>query len=197
MKLTLPLLVLICVNFAWIGYLPLGFFRRDGQYNLRWWLTGLPFFLVPAYALALQFDLVAAAWQPLPLPAPWNQLADAVAVLLATSSIALITLALGTHRVPLALWHQDNDAPRSIVTYGAYKHIRHPFYTSFLMAFTAGLCVMPGLVTAALLGYQFVALHVTAKREEGRLAASEFGAEYQAYLARTGRFFPRPGGGAA
>jgi protein-S-isoprenylcysteine O-methyltransferase Ste14 len=192
---SLALLVLICVNFAWIGYLPVGFFRRDGSFNLRWWLTGMPFFLVPAYALALHFGAVPAVLQPLNVPG--GPLAELLAVLLATSSIALIHLTLGTHRIPLALWHQENDAPRSIVTYGAYKYVRHPFYTSFLLAFAAALLAMPGLVTAALLGYQFVALNLTAQREEARLAASEFGAEYQAYIGQTGRFFPKPGGGAA
>ena len=30
------LLALIVLNYAWIGYLPVGFFRRDGKLNLGW-----------------------------------------------------------------------------------------------------------------------------------------------------------------
>ncbi|MEB3284777.1 MAG: isoprenylcysteine carboxylmethyltransferase family protein [Candidatus Sericytochromatia bacterium] len=194
--MSLALLVLICINFAWIGYLPVGFFRRDGSFNFRWWLTGVAFFLVPAYAVTLHFVAVPDFLRPVVLSGGWASVAEFLSVLLATSSIGLIHLTLGTHRIPLALWHQENDAPRSIVTYGAYKYIRHPFYTSFLMAFAAGVLAMPGWVMGALLVYQFVALNVTAQREETRLAASEFGEDYRAYLGQTGRFFPRPGGGA-
>jgi len=35
-----------------------------------------------------------------------------------------------------------------------------------------------------------VALMVTARREERRLSASEFGDEYREYMTKVGRFFP-------
>ena len=188
------LLTLIVINYAWIGYLPVGFFRRDGKLNLAWWLTGGPFFLVPVVCLLGFFHLLPVPLAPLAIGGKLGLLTSLLAVVLASSSIALIALTLGTHRVRLALWHQTNDAPASIVTYGAYRYIRHPFYTSFLMAFTAALLAAPGPLTAILLAYQFGALHVTAKREEGRLSESEFGEEYRKYLGVTGRFFPRLGG---
>ncbi|MEV5510661.1 methyltransferase family protein [Streptomyces orinoci] len=181
-------LLLLLLNFGLIGALPRLFFRPDGRFNLKWWLTALPFFLCPALVAAA----TALHWQPL-LPDAWRTGTVLAAVVLNAASIALISMTLGTHRIPLALWHQDDDAPRHLVTYGAYRRIRHPFYTAFLLAFCSGLLAWPHWPTLALALYGFLALRLTAVREERRLAASEFGAEYRDYLTHTGRFFPRPG----
>ncbi|MFI9724077.1 methyltransferase family protein [Streptomyces sp. NPDC052396] len=181
-------LLLLLLNFGFIGALPRLFFRSDGRFNLKWWLTALPFFLCPALVTAA----AALDWQPL-VPHSWRTGLTFAAVVLNVASIALIFMTLGTHRIPLALWHQENDAPRHIVTYGAYRRIRHPFYSAFLLAFVSGLLAWPHWSTLALAVYGVCALHGTAVREERRLAASEFGAEYRDYLAHTGRFFPRPG----
>ena len=181
-------LLLLLLDFVFIGALPRLFFRSDGTFNLKWWLTALPFFLCPLYIAAC----VALGWQPFDSGAVRTVL-TLVSVVLSVASIALIFMTLGTHRIPLALWHQDNDAPRHIVTYGAYRRIRHPFYSSFLLAFLAGLLVYPHWGTALFAVYGVVSLNTTAAREERRLSASEFGAEYRRYLTHTGRFLPRLG----
>ena len=110
---------------------------------------------------------------------------------MATASIGLMCFTLGTHRIPIALWHQADDAPRHIVTWGAYARIRHPFYASFLLLLAACLLACPHPITAAAFVSGCPVLNGTAAREETRLRASEFGADYAAYMARTGRFFPR------
>lgn len=125
-------------------------------------------------------------------PASWSPALDVVATAVAAASIALMFVTWGTHRTPLSLWHQVNDAPRSIVTAGPYRAIRHPFYAAFLLAVTGAVLVLPNWTTVLALGYAIVALNITAAREERRLSASEFGAEYRAYIQRTGRFVPRP-----
>jgi protein-S-isoprenylcysteine O-methyltransferase Ste14 len=181
------LIVLIC-NFIAIGLLPLLFFRRDGSCNLRWMATGAPFFVAP---VILVLGFVGA----IKLPAQGGEAAlsimQGIAVVLAVVSIALIAMTVGTHRVPLALWHQDNDAPVQIVTWGPYKYLRHPFYTSFLLAFAAAVFAFPHWLTIACLIYGIVALTVTARGEEKRLAESEYGEEYRQYMSVSGRFFPR------
>jgi protein-S-isoprenylcysteine O-methyltransferase Ste14 len=113
------------------------------------------------------------------------------AVPFSVTSIALIFLTVGTHRVPLALWHQKDDAPHHIVTYGPYRRIRHPFYASFLLALFGALVFSPQLGTLFTFVYALVMLNLTAGKEEKRLMNSEFGAEYQRYLRQTGRFFPK------
>ena len=96
-----------------------------------------------------------------------------------------------THEVPLSLWHQDNDAPESLVTSGPYALMRHPFYAAFLLAMGGTLCAAPSGALVLVFGYGVAAMNLTAAREERRLAASSFGAEYEDYMKRTPRFVPR------
>lgn len=181
------LIVLVC-NFVAIGLLPVLFFRRDGTYNLRWMATGAPFFVAPL-VLVLGFagviKLAAQSYGPVLL------VMQDISVVLCVGSIALIAMTVGTHRVRLALWHQDNDAPSQIVTWGPYKYVRHPFYTSFLLAFIAVVLAFPHPLMLACLLYSLIALSVTARREERRLINSEFGDEYRQYMTASGRFLPR------
>jgi protein-S-isoprenylcysteine O-methyltransferase Ste14 len=178
-------MVLVLVAFVVIGVLPRVFFK-GGSFNLGWWLTGAPFFCVPPFLIAARL----AHWHS------WVSMDNAVTTLtsigavLAGASIALMFFTLGTHRVPLALWHQEDDSPVSIVTYGAYAKIRHPFYSSFLLSFLGAFAFFPHLGTLLPLLYAIVRLTTTAMREEKRLSASEFGGEYREYVSRTGRFLP-------
>ncbi|MFF2518955.1 methyltransferase family protein [Streptomyces sp. NPDC058086] len=179
-------LLLLLLDFALITALPRVFFMRSGTFNVRWWSTALPVGLCPTLVVACQLlDLRPVT------PAAWLPVTGLVAIVLFTGSIALIALTLGTHWVPIALWHQSNDDPQHIVTWGAYRRIRHPFYTSFLLAFTGALLAFPHWITLALLIYMAVMLNVVAAKEEHKLRASEFGAQYHDYMTRTGRFLPR------
>jgi protein-S-isoprenylcysteine O-methyltransferase Ste14 len=186
--LSQPVLLLHLLNFLFVGLLPVLFFRRDGRLGAMWWLTALPFFLCPALiVVGMVTDATALG------PAAWDKARELASVAVAVASIGLLFLTLGTHRIPLALWHQENDAPRHLVTYGAHSRIRHPFYTSFLLAFLGAFLFFPHWGTAVLLAYAFGILNVTAAREERRLSASGFGDEYVRYARVTGRFLPRPG----
>jgi protein-S-isoprenylcysteine O-methyltransferase Ste14 len=187
-------LVLGGLNLAFIGALPRIFFDSRGCKNAMWWATATPFIAAGA-VLGLCY---AGLWQPWYLPAPAGAMMNEIlGVPFACASIALISYTIGTHRVPLALWHQDNDAPRSIVTYGAYKYVRHPFYSAFLLALIGMLVACPHPGTLVCLVYTAVMLRYTARKEEHKLSNSEFGDEYRSYLARTGRFLPRLRSGAS
>jgi len=115
---------------------------------------------------------------------------DLLSVPFGLASIALISFTSGTHRTRLALWHQK-DAPESIVTYGAYRYVRHPFYTAFLLALFGGLVFCPHAGTLFAFVSGFLILNFTAAREEKFLSESQFSREYREYLERTGRFLPR------
>jgi protein-S-isoprenylcysteine O-methyltransferase Ste14 len=182
------LVTLLLVNFAYIGILPRIFFKKDGRFNLMWWMTGGPLFLNAIVILCQQFG-----W--LNLETLWTlPLAGEIAVVILNAfSIGMISYTMGTHRIPLALWHQNNDAPASIVTWGAYKYVRHPFYSSFIAAQLASIIVLPNAITFAGMIWCLIILHRTAAREEANLSASSFGAEYQSYMKTTGRFFPKIG----
>jgi protein-S-isoprenylcysteine O-methyltransferase Ste14 len=171
----------ILLNFIFIGLLPKIFFKKDGKYNLHWWITAGPLFISPIVLLLMDLGYLS------PMSAPIEQ----PAAVLSTISIGLISFTLGTHRVPLALWHQTNDAPHSIVTWGAYKRIRHPFYTSFILSQFAAAMAAPHIITLAALAYAISILTYTAKKEESKLSASQYGEEYKSYMKATGRFIPR------
>lgn len=174
-----PATLLVLLNLLYIGALPRIFFRKDGRFGPMWWATAAPF-IVAAGFLLVRGAPPAAAWQLAAVP-------------LSAASIALISLTLGTHPAPVSLWHQANDAPEALVTWGAYRRIRHPFYAAFLLALAAALVHAPHAVTLAALAYGGAMLNATAAREERRLLASPFGPAYRAYLRRTGRFLPKWG----
>ncbi len=181
----LTLLVVLIANLIYIALLPMIFFRKDGSYNLKWWLTGCQFtvagitLILGALGILHAYDLAFA------------DILKWVALAFSLASLMLISFTWGTNRVPLSLWHQKNDAPQNIVTYGAYAKIRHPFYTSFLLCLLGCLFFFPHWLTLACFVYGFVVLSVTAHREETRLSASQFGEEYKAYMTKAGRFWPK------
>lgn len=186
-------LLLALLDLCFVALLPWIFFRRDGKKNARWFATAAPYMLgIVLVACALLGRI--EAWKP--ASEATAAAMELLSVLLCAGSIALMAFTLGTHRIPIALWHQDNDAPRHIVTWGAYSRVRHPFYASFLVCLLGTLLALPHALTALALLYALVALNLTAAREERRLAASEFGEEYRKYMSRTGRFWPRLGGSA-
>ena len=117
---------------------------------------------------------------------------EVISVTFSAASIALIAFTLGTHRAPISLWHQKKDnLPEHLVTYGAYNLIRHPFYSSFLLALLGAFLYAPAPETLATLLFGLIFLNFTAAREEKMLLGSEFGVEYRKYLQGTGRFWPR------
>ncbi len=80
---------------------------------------------------------------------------------------------------------------RNLCQTGAFKYFRHPLYAAFLSCFNFGLALYLNnliyLIWAILLHPLW---HVVIKREEN-LMRGQFGEAYEAYCAKTGRFFPR------
>jgi len=182
------LLILSCLSYGYVCILPFIFFRNDGKFNLMWILTAWPFTAYPLILLSYHFGYMS---NNILFTLPYGEYFHIVAVILHVIAISLISLTLGTHRIPLALWHQENDAPKSIITFGAYAKFRHPFYTSFILSLVAGVITAPSFITIGITIYGITFLTITAKREEGRLSSSDFGQEYQDYMKVTGRFFPK------
>lgn len=181
-----PAMVLAAVTLGLIGVLPRIFFRH-GKLNLMWWLTAMPFVIGGA-------SLAATAAGLLPIfPSP-NGLAGrilaAAAILPTAAGLGLIGYTLGTHRVPVSLWHQTSQ-PQHFVNWGAYARVRHPFYAAFLLTLIGSVLAAPSWGTLAALVYGALVLDATAAREEDQLSATDFGEAYRAYMARTGRFLPK------
>jgi protein-S-isoprenylcysteine O-methyltransferase Ste14 len=77
----------------------------------------------------------------------------------------------------------------TLVTHGPYRWIRNPFYDLlFLWGLSLSLLTANWLI--ALLGLSAFTMLVHRTRIEEEKLIERFGAEYRAYMARTGRFFP-------
>jgi protein-S-isoprenylcysteine O-methyltransferase Ste14 len=80
---------------------------------------------------------------------------------------------------------------RFLVTSGPYGWVRHPLYTAACMetlAVPLSLLSWPALAVAA---FAFVPSEIFRARFEERYLRRTFGADYDAYAARTGAFLPR------
>lgn len=96
--------------------------------------------------------------------------------------------ASGKRRLPACF---TNVQPAGIVTCGPYKFVRHPFYTSYLIAWAAGALATlnPWLITTFVL---MSTIYVSAARkEEKALMNGVLSAEYVRYRSLTGMLFPR------
>ena len=85
------------------------------------------------------------------------------------------------------------DAPRRLVVRGLYRYARNPMYVGVLTVI-AGWAVL--FHSAALMLYGFfvaAGFHVFVVLYEEPSLKRTFGREYDAYLARVGRWLPRPG----
>jgi protein-S-isoprenylcysteine O-methyltransferase Ste14 len=80
-----------------------------------------------------------------------------------------------------------------LVTNGPYRWVRHPLYSAFLLIF-ASLTLISASWLIGLLWLAMTALDILARvSTEESLMQQQFGGEYQSYMQKTGRFFPRIG----
>lgn len=77
-----------------------------------------------------------------------------------------------------------------LVTTGPYARIRHPLYTAMIGYGTSLALVTANWVFVVLTVVVIAGLFARVPQEE-QMMIKEFGKEYQAYMQRTGRFFPK------
>ena len=83
------------------------------------------------------------------------------------------------------------DRGKKLTTTGAFKYFRHPLYAAFLLGFDWGFALyMDDWMFMLWAALQFPLWHWNIVGEE-RLMQGVFPGEYEAYAAKTGRFFPR------
>jgi protein-S-isoprenylcysteine O-methyltransferase Ste14 len=145
--------------------------------------------LVILLTVLFYFYLVWAFPQPV-LP----QLIGLVVMLAAIGLFLMTIRASRAARLRMAF---DDGHPRGLVQEGPYRYVRHPFYVSYIIFFSAfGLATwsLVAVVPVVLL----VIIYVLAARMEERLfAGTEMARDYEAYRQRTGFFFPRLGSGSS
>ena len=85
----------------------------------------------------------------------------------------------------------SKDTPQFLFTDGPYALIRHPFYSCYQLTHIAIALIFPTPWTLAVAAFTIALLHYGAIFEENKFARSPHADAYKAYMARTGRFWPR------
>lgn len=106
-------------------------------------------------------------------------------------SVGLFWLTIRETRKAKLLAAFDEGLPHDLVTTGPYAHVRHPFYTSYIMLWLgwAISCWHVFAIVPAI--FMVVTFWSAARDEEAKFARTTFAAAYAEYKRNTGRFFPR------
>ena len=125
---------------------------------------------------------------------PSPVLAQLAGLLLGAISLWLFHRTVAASRDGALHFAFDTEHPVSLVTSGPYRYVRHPFYTSYL-TFWIGMAVSTwSLWSVPLVALMALLYTVAARGEEQKFANSPMAADYAAYRARAGMFWPRLGG---
>jgi protein-S-isoprenylcysteine O-methyltransferase Ste14 len=85
----------------------------------------------------------------------------------------------------------SRDVPEFVCSDGPYRWVRHPFYSSYLLALVGTTVMFPNPITAAGCVVAYLSFNSAAAFEENKFTHSVVAGEYVAYVRRTGRFVPR------
>jgi protein-S-isoprenylcysteine O-methyltransferase Ste14 len=107
-------------------------------------------------------------------------------------SLAIFAWAIqASRRTPPTLAFAD-DRPYFLLLDGPYRHVRHPFYLSYMLFWTGTALASPGLAAWVAPLVMLAVYGQAAAREERKFAVSELAGAYADYRARTGMFLPSP-----
>lgn len=137
---------------------------------------------IGAYGAAIYFSSRPPVW------------ATGTACLLFALSLLLQWGAVHAHgRTPPAFAFLES-APRSFVSWGPYRLIRHPLYSAYLLALVGGALLAADSWYWLVLSIPWLGAfyYIAARGEEASFRDSPFAREYEAYRAATGMFLPKP-----
>lgn len=147
----------------------------------------------PVLALAMLSFFVPFVW----IWTPWLAAAE--------RALDPVAFAVGAPLLVVGLWifhrsHADLGTNWSVtlelreshtlVTSGVYAWVRHPMYLSLLVFSLGQALVLPNWIAGLSYGAAMLLLFLVRLGPEERLVRSRFGAEWDAYAARTKRLIP-------
>lgn len=157
--------------------------RQEGVFILFGLRLSAGIALVGGVAWLINSQWLAWAAVPLPLWLRWLGIG-----LVACSGLLVVWTfrTLGKNLTDTVVTRRDH----TLVTHGPYRYVRHPFYVAFALNVLGGGLATANLflLTTSLLPLGFVV--VRTRIEEVKLI-QRFGADYQEYMQRVGRFWPR------
>jgi protein-S-isoprenylcysteine O-methyltransferase Ste14 len=150
-------------------------------------LVGLRLAALVLWSAVIAFMINPAwmTWSSLPLPL-WLRWAG-VAVCVTTLGLLAWTLrSLGRNLTDTVVTRRA----ATLVTHGAYRWVRHPFYGCVALVILASALMAANWFMLACGAVVLSFFVVRTKIEEEKLVA-RFGDDYRSYMRRTGRFVPR------
>jgi protein-S-isoprenylcysteine O-methyltransferase Ste14 len=85
----------------------------------------------------------------------------------------------------------DTDLPSFLLKSGPYRHVRHPFYLAYVLFWLGTALAVPGLAGWAAPVVMTALYAHAASKEERKFERSGLAADYAAYRAKAGMFWPR------
>jgi protein-S-isoprenylcysteine O-methyltransferase Ste14 len=107
------------------------------------------------------------------------------------ASAALFWWSVRASRAILLAACFSGDGPVHLNTRGPYSLVRHPFYSSYLLASLSGLIATANVSLVPTVIAMFIIYRTGARREEAHFDAGPLAAQYSLYRRCTGRFFPK------
>jgi len=115
-----------------------------------------------------------------------------VAALLYLWSLGLFWWAIRTNSSARLSAAFSADVPAHLVEDGPYRFIRHPFYCSYVMTWSAGTIATARWWLLPTVAVMIVIYWKAATMEEEKFSRSSLAAEYQSYRQRTALLVPNP-----
>lgn len=169
---------LIC--FAAFSWGVKGHFRQTGRIPLGTYvISALTLSGVAWFAWRVATGAASGLWE--------------IALGLFACSLALFAWTIKSSRKTPPTLAFDNDEPTFLLHHGPYQFVRHPFYLSYLMFWSATAIASPGLLPWAAPAVMLGVYWHAASREEQKFARSSLATAYNAYRAKAGMFLPRLG----
>jgi len=199
-----PLAEAVAVDLGLIGLFAVQHSVMARQGFKRWWTRGVPPTMERAsYVLAasLLLALLVWQWQPIARPVLWSVQEPLARLALqalfwAGWALVLVSTWLIDHfelfglRQPWAALRGRVAEPQPFRTPLLYRHVRHPLYLGFLLAFWATPDMTAG---HALFAIAWTAYILVGVGFEERDLIAQFGPRYQAYQRQVGMLLPRFG----
>ncbi len=157
-------------------------------------------------ALWLVIVPIVAAWMVLPALAAFRDAGGfalpesaqsptgiVLRLLAALAAVALLALTIRCWKRMGRHWKMavTPGERQVLITDGPFARVRHPIYGYQILLMLASLAVVPTGPMLLVAAVHWVVMTVKARNEEQYLNATH-GDDYARYVARTGRFFPRP-----
>lgn len=178
----------VLVTLAGVASLALaGWSARGHFYSEKMPLGSIVIAIVILVTVALDLYLVWTQTQPL-IP----QLLGFAGMVAGISLFFTTIRASRAARLRMAF---DEGNPRGLIQQGPYRYVRHPFYTSYMVFFSAFALATWSLMAIGPVVLLVIIYVLAARMEERLFAGTEMAGDYEAYRQRTGSFFPKLGSG--